>query len=234
MPNSARGQLISCVIPSLNEATTIVQCLEQFVHLPGRWEIIVADSGSSDGTAQLAAATPGVTVVDGPPGRGAGMNAGAAVATGDLLLFLHADTRLPPSAWHLVTSELADPRTSLTGFHLRMDRHDGPYRLVPLISRVRVIVQRTVFGDQAIAVRRADFGAVGGFRDLALMEDVDFSHRMRRLGRLRMLHGSVTTSARRFERHGPWRTLVFMAGLQAAYALGVPAERLARRYAEVR
>lgn len=228
------GPLVSCVIPSLNEAATIAACLEQFSCLPGRWEILVADSGSNDGTVPLAASVMGVEVIAAPPGRGAGMNAGAALASGVVLLFLHADTRLPPDAWRLVTRALADPRTSATAFHLRLDRHDGRFQLVPLASRLRMPLQRTFFGDQAIAVRRVDFAAVGGFRELALMEDVDLSRRLRRRGRLQILPATVTTSARRFERHGVLRTLAFMTGLQLAYTLGVPAERLASWYAAVR
>lgn len=226
--------LVSCVIPTFDEAATIGACLRQLSSLPGAWEIIVADSGSSDGTTRIAAATPCVRLVDAPRGRGAGMNAGAAVASGDILLFLHADTFLPRDAWRLIVTSLADPRASATAFHIRLDRQGWRYRLVALVSRIRIPVQRTFFGDQAIAVRRADFEAIGGFRELTLMEDVDLSRRLRRRGRLRTLPAHVTTSARRFERHGVARTLAFMTVLQSAYALGVSADRLARWYAAIR
>ena len=162
------------------------------------------------------------------------MNAGAARATGDILLFLHADTRLPTGAWRLITSALHDRCTSMTAFHLQLDRMDGFYQLVPWVSRVRVYVQRTFFGDQAIAIRRQDFLALGGFQEQLLMEDVDLSRRANALGRLKVLPARVTTSARRFERYGVIRTLAFMSGLQVAYSFGAPATRLARWYAAIR
>ncbi|MDQ3548435.1 MAG: TIGR04283 family arsenosugar biosynthesis glycosyltransferase [Chloroflexota bacterium] len=225
---------ISVIIPTLNEAATIGAVLRQFEILPGDWEVIVADSGSSDGTCQIAAQRPGVHVVTVARGRGSGMNDGAALATGEILLFLHADTFLPRDAHLLIARALADRRTSATAFRLRLDRDDWPYRLVPLASRVRVRLQRTFFGDQAIAVRRADFARIGGYREALLMEDVDLSRRLRRLGRLRLLPASVVTSARRFEEGGVVRTLVLMSGLQVLYACRVRGDRLARWYGVVK
>ena len=235
MPHRASDDTrISCVIPCLNEASVIVACLEQFKHLPGKWEVIVADSDSTDGTREIAAAYDGVTIVDAPRGRGVGMNAGATRATSELLLFLHADTILPDDAWQLIITALADKRTSATAFRLRLDRKEPMYKLVEVASHIRILLQRTFFGDQAIAVRRRDFQSLGGFREVPLMEDVDLSRRLRRIGRLTVLSAQVTTSARRFERHGVIRTLLLMTGRQVAYGLGVPAERLARWYAAVR
>lgn len=162
------------------------------------------------------------------------MNSGAQAAQGAVLLFLHADTRLPEGAYDLITTALADSRTSATAFRLRLDRADFPYSLVPLVSRARVVVQRTFFGDQAMAMRRADFERVGGFGEATLMEDVDLSRKLRHLGRLRTLPAAVVTSSRRFERDGVFRALACMACLQLAYACRVPADRLARWYADVR
>src|SRR5688500_15519690 len=190
---------VSVIIPTLNEASAIDAALGQFDTLPGNWDLIVADSGSTDGTCEIAARYPGVRVESVPRGRGAGMNGGAAAASGDVLLFLHADTLLPTDAHALVTGALADARTSATAFRLRLDRNDWPYWLVPLASRLRIPVQRTFFGDQAIAVRWRDFERVGGYREALLMEDVELSRRLRKLGRLRLLPESVVTSARRFE-----------------------------------
>jgi rSAM/selenodomain-associated transferase 2 len=225
---------VSVIIPTLNEAGTIDAALRQFDVLPGNWEIIVADSASDDDTREIAARHPGARVIGVPRGRGAGMNGGAALATSEILLFLHADTRLPHDAYALVTGALADPRVSATAFQLCLDREDGLFRAVPLAGRMRVRVQRTFFGDQAIAVRRADFERVGGYREATLMEDVDLSRRLRKIGRLRVLPAPVITSARRFEQGGVLRTLAFMTGLQALYACRVPAGRIARWYAPVR
>ncbi len=221
---------VSVIIPTLNEATTIGAALQQFETLPGCWDVIVADSGSRDGTRAIAATYPGVRVKTVEQGRGAGMNGGAASATGDILLFLHADTMLPDDAYALVTNALVDRRVSATAFELRVDRNDWPYRLIPLASRIRIPLQRTFFGDQAIAVRRADFEEIGGYREARLMEDVDLSRRLRTLGRLRLLRKPVVTSARRFERGGVVRTLMFMTGLQVLYACRVPGTWLSRWY----
>ena len=235
MPASREGDVrISCIIPCLNEAGTIRTCLAQFDRLPGCWELIVADSASTDGTRKIASSFQGVRIVDAPPGRGAGMNAGAAKATGEVLLFLHADTVLPVDAWQFIVRAMEDEQTSATAFHLRLDRREFQYRLVEIASRIRIPVQRTFFGDQAIAVRRRDFEEIGGYRNQLLMEDVDLSLRLRKLGKLRILPAHVTTSARRFQRFGVLRTLAMMTGFQIAYSLGVPADRIARWYAAVR
>jgi rSAM/selenodomain-associated transferase 2 len=224
---------IAVIIPTLNEDAIIASTLAQFDTLPGRWEIIIADSGSQDGTRAIAA-MHGARVVNGPPGRGAGMNAGAAVATSDTLLFLHADTSLPPDAYELILAGLEDPAVAATAFRLTMDGDSWRYRLIPYVSRLRVRIQRTFFGDQAIAVRRADFDRIGGYPEPFLMEDVALSRRLRREGKLRMLPGDVVTSSRRFDHGGMVWTLVFMSCLQVAYSLGVSANRLARLYRHVR
>lgn len=226
--------LVSIIVPTLDEAEVIQETVQGVCALPGLWEVIVADAGSTDGTRGIVSRMPDIRLVDVPRGRGAGMNGGARVASGDILVFLHADTHLPAAAYELITTALSDPATSATAFRLRLDRDDFPYSLVPLASRVRVLVQRTFFGDQAMAMRRIDFDRVGGFGTAVLMEDVDLSHRLRRIGRLRTLPADVVTSSRRFERYGVFRTLGFMACLQVAYACRVPANRLARWYADVR
>lgn len=234
MPTVREDVRISCVIPCLNEASTIRTCLEQFERLPGCWEVIVADSASTDDTREIASLFPGIRIVNAPPGRGAGMNAGEAKATGDVVLFLHADTTLPEDTWQLVTTALKDEQTSATAFRLKLDCGELQYRLVEIASRIRIRIQRTFFGDQAIAVRRRDFEEIGGYRNLPLMEDVDLSRRLRKRGKLRILPAHVTTSARRFQRYGVIQTLVMMTGFQIAYSLGVSADRIARWYAAVR
>ena len=232
--NLLPSTLISVVIPTLNESATIASTLNQLLALAGNWEIIVADSGSSDGTPAIANRVPCVRVVDVPQGRGVGMNGGAAIASGAILLFLHADTRLPSNAFALITAALGNPRTSATAFHLRFDSENWRFRFLEIVSRVRIPTQRTFFGDQAIAVRREDFQRVGGYGEAGLMEDIELSRKLRRMGHLRVLPAHVTTSPRRFERGGVVRTLLFMGILQIAYFLRVPGDRLARWYAEVR
>ena len=162
------------------------------------------------------------------------MNAGAAPATGKILLFLHADTLLPRSAHREITDALACPGVAATGFRLRMDRDEWRYRMLTPIATARFQIQRTFFGDQAIAVRREDFERIGGYHEPLLMEDVELSKRLRRRGRLELLPSHVISSARRFERGGVLRTLFKMSLFQIAYALGVSPVRLTRRYVDVR
>lgn len=226
--------MISVVIPTLNEEASLVSTLDQFRHLAGDWELIVADSGSVDRSVAIARER-GVTVVEGAPaGRGRAMNAGAGCATGEILLFLHADTLLPDTAYRIITDALSNPDISATGFHLRMNTREWRYRMLSPIATLRFRVQRTLFGDQAIAVRRRDFEGIGGYHEPLLMEDVDLSRRLRQRGRLHLLPAYVTTSARRFEQGGVLKTLLLMSLFQAAYAAGVPAERLHRWYRATR
>ncbi|MFW6074896.1 MAG: TIGR04283 family arsenosugar biosynthesis glycosyltransferase [Chloroflexota bacterium] len=229
-----RYPVISVVIPTQNEARRISGALRQFQDLAGRWELIVADSGSTDGTREIASRIPSTKVISAPKGRGPGMNAGASQATGAVLLFLHADTLLPPGAYRYIIKSLRDPATVATAFRLSMDRPELRFRSLALVGDVRYLVQGTFFGDQAIAMRREDFERIGGYQDLALMEDVDLSLRLRRRGRLRLLPDRVVTSARRFAQGGVFRTLTLMTAFQLAYRLGIPAETLSRWYEEVR
>jgi len=225
---------ISVIIPTYNEAQAIGTTLAQFASLAGRWEIIVTDSGSTDGTREIVASTWQARLVEGPPGRGVAMNAGAAVAGGELLLFLHADTRLPDDAYRLISEAFRVPDVAATAFRLRVDRDDWRFRLLTPLSRLRFSVQRTFFGDQAIAVRRTEFERIGGYHEHFLMEDVDLSRRLRQRGELRLLPAEVVTSARRFEQRGVLPSLALMTALQLLYGLGVPAERLRRFYSDVR
>ncbi len=162
------------------------------------------------------------------------MNAGAELATSEFLLFLHADTLLPENAYRLILDGLAIPNVSATGFRYRSDRQEWSYHLLTMIGLMRFRVQRTFFGDQAIAVRRCDFDKVGGYHEPVLMEDIDLSRRLRKRGELKLLPAYVTTSARRFEQGGVFRTLALMTLLSIAYSLGVSAERLSGWYLHVR
>lgn len=162
------------------------------------------------------------------------MNLGATRASGEILLFLHADTLLPNCAYDLITSTLRQPDVVATGFTLGVDRDEWRYRMLSPIGTLRFRVQGTFFGDQSIAVRRRDFEHVGGYHESVLMEDVDLSRRLRSYGRLELLPARVTTSARRFEQGGVFRTLFLMSLFQIAYAAGISAERLHRWYGDVR
>lgn len=219
---------LSVVVPALDEAPGIAAALAALAPLRSRGhEVILADGGSVDGTADLAG--PLVDrVVRAPRGRARQMNAGAAVARGDALLFLHADTRLPENADAMVAAALA---TRAWG---RFDvRIEGRSRLLPVIAffmNLRSRLTGIATGDQAIFARRAAFEAAGGFPEIPLMEDVAFSRAARALSRPACLREKVATSGRRWERHGPLRTILLMWRLRLAFALGADPHRLARLY----
>jgi rSAM/selenodomain-associated transferase 2 len=220
---------LTIVIPVLNEAAIIVGALQALAPLRARGaEIIVADGGSRDGTAQLAAPLAD-RVIAAPRGRGAPMNAGAALGKGDALLFLHADTALPDDADRLIAAALS--QRAWGRFDLRIA---GRHPLLAIVARMinwRSRLTGIATGDQAIFVRREAFQAAGGFPDLPLMEDIAISRRLKRLGRPACIATPVVTSGRRWETNGVVRTIVLMWRLRLAYYFGVEPALLAQRYA---
>lgn len=215
---------ISVVIPTLAERETVARAIVSARRALGTCEIVVADGGSADGTREAAAAA-GARVVDGPGTRADAMNAGAAAATGDVLVFLHADTTLPEGAGEAIRGALADADAG--AFSVRFD--DRP-ALARAAARLYRPFHRGVYGDQAIFVGRAAFERVGGYRPLPIMEDYDLVERLRAGGRVRVLPDAVTTSARRQRAHGEVRTFLAVASIKALYRLGAPPARLARAY----
>jgi rSAM/selenodomain-associated transferase 2 len=220
--------MLSIVIPTLNEAAQIVAVLDGLRALAPEAEVIVADGGSSDGTPELAA--PYARVIAAPRGRARQMNAGAARASGEVLLFLHADTRLPAAAPSAVEAALRDRRVVGGGFALRFDEPGPIYEVMAWSTTMRSRVRRAFTGDQAIFVRAELFRAIGGYADIPLMEDVELCRRLRAAGALRTLTPPVLVSARRHRRHGPLRVLVTGWVYQALYALGMPPFGLHRLY----
>ena len=158
------------------------------------------------------------------------MNAGAQQATGAVLLFLHADTRLPPDADRLIAQALASGPQVWGRFDVRIDSPRPVFRLVETLMNLRSRWSGVATGDQAVFVRRTAFEAVGGFEDIALMEDIALSRALSRLSRPACLRQRVTTSARRWEQHGVWRTVLLMWRLRAAYFWGADPAQLALRY----
>ncbi len=221
---------LSVVIPVLDEARHLAILLPELATTCPGAEVIVADGGSADGSVELAARTAGVRVVASDRGRARQMNAGAVAARGDALLFLHADTRLPPGAAEAVLDALADPAVAYGRFDVRFDSLRPAFRLIARLMNARSRLTGICTGDQAIFVRRATFAALGGYADIALMEDVDLSRRLKRAGRLAALRLRVTTSGRKWERDGVARTIVLMWALRFLYACGARPDRLHRWY----
>jgi rSAM/selenodomain-associated transferase 2 len=222
---------LTVVVPVLNEAAIIAAALHALAPLRARGaEIIVVDSGSSDGTPDLAQPLAD-RVIAGPRGRGAPLNAGAAAGTGEALLFLHADTALPENADRLIAAALTRHAWGRFDLHIA-----GRHPLLAVVARMinwRSRATGIATGDQAIFVAREAFLSVGGFPDLPLMEDIAISRRLKRLCRPFCIAVPVVTSGRRWEHHGVIRTIVLMWRLRLAYYLGVEPARLALRYRPV-
>lgn len=217
------------VIPVLDEGPPLGVRLDALQPLRERGaHVVVVDGGSTDDTAAVARAA-GVEVRTAPRGRAAQMNAGAAASTESVLLFLHADTHLPDDADRLLRAAL--DRGHVWGrFDVRIDSPRPLLRLVSSSMNWRSHLSGIVTGDQAIFVRREVFESVGGFPELPLMEDVALSRTLRRIGRPARIRSRVITSARRWEQHGAWPTIVLMWRTRLEYFFGADPERLAVRY----
>lgn len=221
---------LSIVVPILNEALVLPALLEQLLVLRRHGcQVLIVDGGSEDGCANLAELA-GFTVLRSPRGRAQQMNAGAAHATGAALLFLHADTRLPDGAVALISQALADDRHRWGRFDVQIDGHHFMLRVVGAMMNLRSRWTGIATGDQAMFVSRTVFEALGGFADQALMEDIALSARLRKISRPACIRHCVSTSGRRWERGGVWRTILLMWRLRWAYWRGVPAHQLAKAY----
>ena len=228
---------ISVIIPTLNEEMVLVPTLRHTATL-GFHEVIVVDGGSTDRTLELAGAccvdTTNTRIITAPRGRARQMNAGAKASGGDILLFLHADTRLPGEAGRLVSSALEDSAVVGGRFDVRFDSPSAWGRVISAMMNIRSRLTGIATGDQAMFVRRGVFERLGGFSDIPLMEDIDLSRRMKRAGTVAALHDTVTTSFRRWETRGPVRTILLMWILRFLYWIGVSPYRLIHFYAAVR
>lgn len=192
-------------------------------------EVIVVDGGSSDDSPAIAECFRCI-VAESPRGRARQMNSGAALAGGDVMLFLHADTRLPDGAHGLVAEALSDWRCAWGRFDVRIEGAGGTLRLVAWMMNGRSRLTGIATGDQAIFVTRGAFTEVGGFPDQPLMEDVEMSKKLGRISPPACLRARATTSARRWQARGVWRTILLMWKLRFDYWRGVPPSVLADAY----
>lgn len=222
---------LSVIIPTLNEAAYLADALESIVRGgdEARVEVIVADGGSCDGTVAVAESF-GATVVLAPRGRAVQMNTGARLSRGRWLLFLHADTSLPPGYLPEIARVLQRPDVAAGAFRLRITSPSRELRVIEWLCNVRSALRQRPYGDHGFFLSRALFRRVGGFPQMPLMEDLAMIRRVRRYGRIVLSPLFVTTSARRFEALGPWRTTLISQLCIWAYALGVSPARIARWY----
>jgi rSAM/selenodomain-associated transferase 2 len=220
---------LSLILPVLNEAATVPAQLAALQGLRKRGvELIVVDGGSGDGTPELA--RPAVDrVLAAPRGRAAQMNVGAKASRGEVLLFLHADTTLPPAADELIRSAIA-AGAAWGRFDVRIDGRQPLLRVVERMMNWRSRWSSIATGDQAIFVRREAFERVDGYPELPLMEDIALSKRLKRVALPVCLRERVITSGRRWEKHGVLRTILLMWRLRASYFLGADPQQLAIRY----
>ncbi|MBA2660642.1 MAG: TIGR04283 family arsenosugar biosynthesis glycosyltransferase [Nitrosospira sp.] len=227
---SVMQQNLSIIVPMLNELEELPSLLAHLLPWQRRGcEVLLVDGGSDDGSAALTEFA-GFTVITSPAGRARQMNLGAQAAHGDVLLFLHADTRLPEGADALVQEALADGRFEWGRFDVCIEGRSWLLRVVAFFMNLRSRLSGIATGDQAIFVRRAAFEAVGGFPDQPLMEDIELSHRLKRHSPPACIEARAVTSGRRWETRGVCCTIFLMWRLRLAYWRGVAPEQLARAY----
>ncbi|HKC95201.1 MAG TPA: TIGR04283 family arsenosugar biosynthesis glycosyltransferase [Nitrospira sp.] len=198
--------MISIIIPTYNEEMALPETLRHLLQQPGDYEVIVVDGGSTDQTCKIINAAPRVRLLTASKGRASQMNAGARHATGEWLLFLHADTFLPDGALVRLNGFEADHAIQAGGFLHRFSGHDWRLRMVSFLDNVRCRCSRIIYGDQAMFVRRALFEQLGGFPDHPVLEDVSFCEKLIRVVTPVLLSPPVLTDARKFVKMGVWRS----------------------------
>ncbi len=222
---------ISVVIPALNEASCILDTLQSLQPLRERGhQLILVDGGSEDRTIEIA--RPYVDkIISFERGRARQMNTGAEESDGDILWFVHADSRVPEDADHLIQKAFDSSSLHWGRFDVRISGSSSLLRIVSYFMNLRSRITGIATGDQGIFIRRSLFESRNGFADIPLMEDVEFSSRLRIFSKPYCIKKVLITSGRRWERHGVVRTVLLMWSLRLAYFIGVPAARLARLYA---
>ncbi|MCG3857636.1 TIGR04283 family arsenosugar biosynthesis glycosyltransferase [Psychrobacter sp. Ps2] len=230
---------LSIIVPLLNEANNLPELIAHIVHLdPAPQQVILVDGGSVDGSVAIAKSVLKSTeiaqsiidwhIIESRVGRAQQMNAGAVLATGDVLLFLHADTELPACAIDNIQQAIA--QYDWGRFDVRLDSHEPLLSIVGLMINQRSRLMDIATGDQAIFIKKSLFEQIGGYPDQPLMEDIELCKRLKKISRPACLKSKVTTSARRWQQHGIWRTIFLMWQLRFDYWRGVSPNVLKQRY----
>ncbi len=225
---AAERRRISVIIPTLNEADNIVDTLKH-VQSGKNLEIIVVDGGSSDNTVQLAK-DMGATVIQTPTGRAGQMNAGAEAACGEILVFLHTDTRLPPKFDEHIRRAMDGAGVAASAFELRVDSPISTFRVIERLANWRSRRMQMPYGDQAIFVSASLFRGIGGFRDIPIMEDFELMQRLKKQGKIITLSVPVYTSPRRWLKTGIYKIWLINQLVIAAYLISIPPAKIARIY----
>lgn len=226
----ATPQLVSIIIPTLNEGRIIAQTLTHLLAQKGAFEIIVADGGSEDDTLEKVRQFEQVNIVYAPKGRAAQMNAGAKTALGTYLFFLHADTLPPENAIALIQNTLAQSHVSAGSFYLKFQPNSRLLRFYSQWTRLNITL--LTYGDQGLFLKAATFQQIGFFKEIPLMEDVEIQQRLRKIGKFVKIQQAVTTSSRRYQQNGiVWQQLKDTA-LALLYFMGCSPQYLKKFYAD--
>lgn len=220
--------MVSIIIPTLNEEACIIKTLNHVVEQEGSFEVIVTDGGSTDKTLEIVQTFPVVKVIRAPQGRAYQMNEGAKLAKGDILLFLHADTLLLASSIEKVKNVMHNKQVVGGSFFLQFNIDSPFYKLYSYFSKINHLL--FTYGDQAIFIRREIFEDLNGYKEIALMEDVEIQQRLRSKGKFVKLNYPVITSARRFVRKGVILQQFYNVVLVLLFLVGIKASTLKRYY----
>jgi len=223
------SELISVIIPVLNEEQRVVDIIEHVNNLAGQKEIVVVDGGSIDQTYELAENLAD-KVCQTTAGRAQQMNCGAKVASGDVYLFLHCDSQLESGSLLALDIAMRDEEVVGGCFKLQIDANSWPLRFISWSSNLRAKYLNLIFGDQGIFVRQEVFAELGGYPEIELMEDWEFSRKLSKVGKLNLLDHQIYTSARRWEKNGTWKTIWLMHKIKFLYLLGVAPDKLKEMY----
>jgi len=225
----------SVIVPVWNERACLPETMDSARRGVPDGEIIAVDGGSRDGSREWLFQQPDLLVIDSVRGKGPQQNAGASLARGDALVFLHADCRLPPDAASQVERALSDAAFVGGAFLVRFaERRPFSLRVLAVLMNLRLKVLRRCFGDQALFIRREVFERIGGFPNWPLFEDYELVSRMKQHGKFAVVTSPATISGRRFLQNGVWRTVLLVSALQAGYYLGISPARLKRWFVDIR